>query len=109
MGLGEHLRIGKIMDTLKDKCRRILVKIAINNVEVQYCLFDEHGTEVLIDTLIETYGQSRIDRERQISTNHLATLQAPDYLVQQIAAVEEKLEQLNDIETVLRSVKGIKT
>ena len=51
--------------SIKDDCAKRIVKIAENNVELQYYLLDPTTYEpIVLDDYTETYGQTRIDNDR---------------------------------------------
>lgn len=52
------------MSVTKTQCHRQVVKIAENNIELQYYLYNNQMQKIVISEFSEAYGQSRITAER---------------------------------------------
>jgi hypothetical protein len=82
-----------------------IVKIGENNVEVHKVLYSKDGkTEIIVDR--ESYGQERIDREKEAANSkitYLNNLVINDEIVKEQA----KLDKLDTIEAEMISVDVI--
>ena len=93
----------------QEQCKRQVVKIAENNVELQYYLLSPADlSKVVLDEYTESYGQTRITDDRVAADDDWAFwdgLDAKD-ISDKIADASDNVAFYNQLQTVMDAVDG---
>jgi len=86
----------------KEKTTKEIVKVADNNVEVKYFIELKSGEKIYLDEYTESYGQNRLDKEKAQAQAELDKWTAKETVDNLKAKAQEKLTNLQEIETKLK-------
>ena len=93
----------------QEQCKRQLVKIAENNVELQYYLLSPADlSRVVLTEYTESYGQTRITDDRVIADDEWDFWDGLDAqgIADKIATAADDVEFFNQAQTVMDAVDG---
>jgi len=82
----------------REDCVQKIVKVAENNVEIRYILYDKDNKEIVINGLTESYGQDRIDNEKARWQERLNNFNSAAWIAKQKTECQDKLSLLDSIE-----------
>jgi len=87
----------------REDCVQKIVKVAENNVELRYILYDKNSKEIVVDQYTEAYGAEKIAQDKaaaQDDYDYWNTLK-PAEISAQKAEAQAKLTTLASIETAM--------
>jgi len=90
-------------------CKRQLVKIAENNVELQYYLLSPvTGEKVVLSEYTVSYGQQKIDDDRAVADQEWAFWEGLDArgIADKIALAAKEVEYYDKVQNIMGAVDG---
>ena len=92
----------------QEQCKQRIIKIAENNVEHQYYLFDANGNPVVLPEFTTTYGQAKIDTDRAQADTDKAYWDGIDSaaIADQFTTANEQVAFYDTIQTVMNAADG---
>ena len=90
-------------------CKRQLVKIAENNVELQYYLLSPVDmSKVILPEYTIAYGQQKIDDDRAVADDEWAFWDGLDAegIADKISTAAENVAYFNNVQSVMNNIDG---